>query len=96
MALEMQHLSVYMDCVRGTWRGGSFTGYSKRHVKKGFKKWSISFYRVCRRGTWMEGSCTEASKRRNRRFHKEKLQAISKGGLGHVSEPVLYIFFCFV
>jgi len=43
-ALEMEHLSVYTDSVRGTWRGsrGSFTGDSKRHVKKGFKKWNIS------------------------------------------------------
>jgi len=53
-ALEMEHLSVYADSVRGTWRGrgGSFNGDSKRHFKKGFKKWniSLSLYRGCSGG----------------------------------------------
>jgi hypothetical protein len=34
-ALEIKHLSPWRCFIRGTWRGSSFTGDSKRHVMKG-------------------------------------------------------------
>lgn len=37
-ALGMKHLSLHRDSVRRTWKGGYFTGDSKRHVKEGFGK----------------------------------------------------------
>jgi hypothetical protein len=32
----MEHLSLCRGFVRGTWRGGFFTGDSERHVREGF------------------------------------------------------------
>jgi len=32
----MANLSPYRDPVKGTWRGCTFNGDSKRHIKEGF------------------------------------------------------------
>jgi hypothetical protein len=34
-ALEMEHLSPFRGSVRGTWREGSYTEGSERHVMEG-------------------------------------------------------------
>jgi hypothetical protein len=34
-ALEMEHLFLYTDCVRGTWREGSYNEDSEVHVIEG-------------------------------------------------------------
>jgi len=35
-ALEMEHLSLYIGFARKTWREGSYTEDSERHVMEGF------------------------------------------------------------
>jgi hypothetical protein len=42
-ALEWEHLSLYRGCVRGTWREGSHTEDSKRHVIEGSGKGAFLF-----------------------------------------------------
>jgi hypothetical protein len=47
--LEGEHLSLYKDSVRGTWREGSHTEDSKRHVIEHWKR-SISFLQWLHKG----------------------------------------------
>jgi hypothetical protein len=42
-ALEGEYLSLYGGFVRGTWREGSHTEYSKRHVIEGSGKGAFIF-----------------------------------------------------
>jgi hypothetical protein len=42
-ALEGEHLSLYRGSVRGTWREGSNTENSKRHVIEGSGKGAFLF-----------------------------------------------------
>jgi hypothetical protein len=42
-ALEREHLSLYRSSVRGTWREGSHTEDSKRHVIEGSGKDAFLF-----------------------------------------------------
>jgi hypothetical protein len=39
--LEMEHLSSYSGSVKGTWREGSFTEDSERHVLEGSGKGAL-------------------------------------------------------
>jgi hypothetical protein len=50
-ALEGEHLSLYSGSLRGTWREGSHTADSKRHVIEGSGKGAFIFYRGSVRGT---------------------------------------------
>jgi hypothetical protein len=59
----MEYLSLCRGFIRGTWRGGIFTGDSERHVREGLEGEHLSLYRGSVRGTWREGSHTEDSKR---------------------------------
>jgi hypothetical protein len=49
--LEGQHLSLCTDSVRGTWREGSHTEDSKKHIIEGSGKGAFLFYRGSIRGT---------------------------------------------
>jgi hypothetical protein len=42
-ALEMEHLSLCWGSVRGTWKGGFFTGDSERHVREGSENGAFLF-----------------------------------------------------
>jgi hypothetical protein len=42
-ALEMEHLSPCRGFVRGTWRGGIFTGDSERHPREGLGRGASIF-----------------------------------------------------
>jgi hypothetical protein len=47
----MEHLSLYRGSMRGTWRKGSYTEDSKRHVTEGPGNGAFLFYRGSIRGT---------------------------------------------
>jgi hypothetical protein len=48
----MEHLSLCRDSVRGTWRGGSFSGGSERYVKRALEMEHLSLCRGSITGTW--------------------------------------------
>jgi hypothetical protein len=49
MAVEIEHLSLNRGSIRGTWRGGFFSGHAEKHVREGFGRVaSISLLRRLR------------------------------------------------
>jgi hypothetical protein len=48
----MEHLSLCRGSVRGTWRGGFFSGDCVRYVKKALEMEHLSLCRGSIRGTW--------------------------------------------
>jgi hypothetical protein len=59
----MENLSLCRGSVRGTWRGGFFSGDSEEHVREGFARGAAFSYRGCVKGVWREDSHTEDSER---------------------------------
>jgi hypothetical protein len=51
----MDHLSLCRGCVRGSWRGGFFSGDFERYVKRALEMERLSLRRGCVRGSWRGG-----------------------------------------
>jgi hypothetical protein len=51
----MEHLSLCRGSIRGTQRGGSFSGGSERYAKRALEMEHLSLCRGSVRGTWRGG-----------------------------------------